>query len=301
MTETERTRKIRDVNAMIRALVEQETLEYPFWLGGIVTRCFVSDFGHVYFDLKDGDTSISCMLREEVRGTLDFTLTNNMDVSVFGAVRVYEKQARVQIEVEQIRLINGVKSDLDNPVLMQLQAQGLWPKTKKSLPATIRKIGLITSKHSEALHDFESTYRDEGGTASVKLIDVRLQSAPDIGAAINRFNREQQVDVIAVVRGGGRTAELATFNDLVIAKAICSSNIPVITGIGHQRDDTLADQVADFSAITPTAAASHLARIKASTSPITPSVRQPSSRLVLVFGSMTLLVLVGLLLFIFLR
>jgi exodeoxyribonuclease VII large subunit len=124
---------------------------------------------------------------------------------------------------------------------------------------------VITSKQSDALHDFEDTYRSENGTASVKLGDVRLQGQQairDISEAINRLNREKVVDVIAIIRGGGRDADLAIFDDIQIAEAICRSTIPLITGIGHQRDHTLADELADVKAITPTAAASHLARIK---------------------------------------
>lgn len=258
----ELNRKIRDVNAMIRALVEQETLEYPFWAGGVISSHSVSDYGHMYFTLNDGDYSIRCMLREERRGTLEFPIGNGIDVSVYGTIRVFEKRASVEIEVEQIRLNKGEKPSFDDTVLNQLKAQGLWPKPKKPLPPNINQIGLVTSKHSEALRDFEDTYRNEAGTARIKVIDVRLQASRDIANAIDRFNHEKQVDVIAIVRGGGRAAELSIFDDLAIAEAICRSNIPVITGIGHQRDDTVADQVADISTITPTAAASYLARAK---------------------------------------
>jgi exodeoxyribonuclease VII large subunit len=122
---------------------------------------------------------------------------------------------------------------------------------------------LITSKQSEAIHDFEDTYRKEGGTSSIRLIDARVQghqASREIADAINRLNRERDTDVIALIRGGGRVADLAIFNDYQIAEAICRSSIPVITGIGHQRDDTIADQVADIREITPTAVAIRLAR-----------------------------------------
>lgn len=145
----------------------------------------------------------------------------------------------------------------------QLAQKGLWPKTKRPLPKNIRKIGLVTSKQSDALHDFEDVYRSENGLASIKVADVRLQGqqAPgEIADAINRLNQDQSVDVIAIVRGGGRAAELAVFDELLIAEAICRSNIPIVTGIGHQRDNTLADQVADVTLITPSIAASHLAK-----------------------------------------
>jgi len=273
----ESKRSLRQTNALVRALVEQETLDYPFWVSGIVTRCFVSDFGHVYFDLTDEDYSINCMVRQPVRGTLNFTFSNGIEVEVFGTVRVYEKAAKIQIEVEQARHIETPKPVLDATVLEQLKAKGVWPRTKLPLPNTINHIGVVTSKQSQALHDFEDHYRREGGTASCKVIDVRLQGqqAPrEIADAINRFNREKQVEVIVITRGGGRASELTVFNDPLIVEAICRSAIPVITGIGHQRDDTLADQVADFSAITPTAAASYLAKQLRSL----PTPSQPASK-----------------------
>jgi len=280
----ESKRSLRQTNALVRALIEQETLDYPFWVGGVVTRCFVSNFGHVYFELVDEDYSINCMVREPVRGTLNFTFSNGIEVEVFGTVRVYEKAAKVQIEVEQARRIETPKPVLDTTILEQLKAKGVWPRTKLSLPNTITQIGIVTSKQSQALHDFEDHYRHEGGTASCKVIDVRLQGqqAPrEIADAINRFNREKQVEVIVITRGGGRASELTVFNDPLIVEAICRSTVPIITGIGHQRDDTLADQVADFSAITPTAAASYLAKKQALLP--TPTPPQPASNLTLVY------------------
>jgi len=262
---TEQKRTIRETNALIRALVEQETLGYPFWAGGLVTKYFISDFGHIYFDLSHDDHSINCMIREQVRGTLDFPIANGLEIEVFGMIRVYEKSAKVQIEVEKVRLVEGAQAAIDVNSLQELEKKGLWPRTKRNLPPDISKIGLVTSKQSEALHDFEDTYRSDGGKASIKVIDVRIQgqqAAREIAEGIERLNRDKDVDVIALVRGGGRAVELTVYNDLMIAEAICRSAIPVITGIGHQRDDTLADQVADISTITPTAAASRLARLK---------------------------------------
>jgi exodeoxyribonuclease VII large subunit len=269
------SRTIRDTNGLIRALVEQETLGYPFWVGGYVTPCFTSDFGHIYFDLTDDDYTISCMIREQVRGSLDFTISNGMDIQVFGTVRVYERQARIQIEVEKVQLSESTGVSPDPRILEQLETNGLWPKTKRVLPEKIQTIALVTSKQSDAIHDFEDTYRKEGGTARIKLLDVRIQGqqAPrEIAEAINRLNRDGEADVITVIRGGGRDADLATFNDFLIAEAICKSSIAVVTGIGHQRNETVADQVADVREITPTAAAIRLAR--QSLSPMSAEVKK---------------------------
>ncbi len=262
--DTDQHRRISQTNALVRALVEQETLEYPFWTEGFVTRCYTSHLGHVYFDLTDDEYTISCMLKGIVREKLDFTFSNGLEVAVYGALRVYEKKAQVQIDVEQARLIEKPPLTLNPSVQEALAKKGLWPRKKRPLPKIIRRIALITSKQSDALHDFEDTYRQENGTASIKLYDVRLQGqqAPQsISDAIRRANRENLADIIVLSRGGGRSGELSVFNDLLIAEAICRSSIPLLTGIGHQRDETLADQLADVSTITPTAAASTLAKL----------------------------------------
>jgi exodeoxyribonuclease VII large subunit len=270
-TETNR-RNIPGLNALIRSLVEQETLGHPFWVGGYVTHRFNSDAGHLYFRLTDEDYSIGCIIRAPVKNKLGFEISSGMDIEVYGCVRVYERKADIQIEVEQVRLIESQQKIVDTNLLNQLEKIGLWPHEKKPMPNVIRKIGLVTSKQSDALHDFEDTYRSEGGTAAVKLSDVRLQGdqAPQVIAdAIRRVGKSGDVDVIVLTRGGGRTADLAVFDSLLIAEAICRCTVPVITGIGHQRDHTLADEVADYKAITPTAVASYLARIKPPEQPMT--------------------------------
>lgn len=256
-------RSIPQTNALVRALIEQETLDHPFWVSGIVSRFYLSHLGHMYFDLVDDNYSISCMVREKLRGTLNFTITNSLEIDVYGTLRVFENKAQIQIEVEKARLIERPAFVMDATVQEQLAQKGLWPKTKRALPKNIRKIGLVTSKQSDALHDFEDVFRSENGQSAIKVADVRLQGqqAPgEIAEAIKRFNQDQSVDVITIVRGGGRAAELAVFDDLLIAEAICRSTIPVVTGIGHQRDNSLADQVADVALITPSIAASHLAK-----------------------------------------
>lgn len=256
-------RSINEVNRLVKALVEQETVGYPFWVGGYVSRHYVSDFGHQYFDINDGEYSINCFLRNTMRGSLDFEIANGLDIDVYGSLHVYERMARVQVEVEYALLVDDSRYVMDATVQEQLAQQGLWPPVKKPLPEIVTRLGIVTSRRSDALHDFEDTYLKERGTATRKVVDVLLegQQAPQqIAEAIQRLNRERQVEVIVVTRGGGRSADLAVFNDIRVAEAIARSEIPVVTGIGHQRDDTLADQVADLSTITPTAAALELAR-----------------------------------------
>src|SRR5437870_3837438 len=101
---SDEVRSIRETNAEIRALVERETLEEKFWIGGVVRQFYQSDRGHWYFMLEDDDHAIPCMVREPIRGTLGLNIANGMDIEVFGLIRVYEKEARLEFEVQKARL-----------------------------------------------------------------------------------------------------------------------------------------------------------------------------------------------------
>jgi exodeoxyribonuclease VII large subunit len=273
-------RTIRDTNGLIRALVEQDTLEFPRWVGGIVRRANVSDRGHLYFDLQDDDYSIPCFVHQNIVNGLSFSITSGMELDVFGVVRVYEPQARVQVDVEKVVLIERPAFTIDVSAKERLMQKGLWPPPRRTLPPVVRSITLITSQRSQALSDFRENYLHEGGQAKLNYVYVPLQGqeAPqEIADAIQGVSEAGQTDVIAIVRGGGRNRDLGVFNDYLIAEAICRSAIPVVTGIGHQQDSTFADQVADYSKGTPTAAAYFLAK-HGKEMPSTPSLQSPESK-----------------------
>lgn len=257
-------RTVKDTNAYIRAMVDSKTLDKSFLTSGIVSRHHISDLGHEYFQIGEKGYSIDCMVPESVRSNLNRSITNGSEVEVFGHIAVYEKLCRVQIMVEKINVFSKNPFHPDTETVAHLEQLGLWPPQHKSLPKNPSKIALITSKSSEGKQDFENTYREEQGKAAIQLYETFVQGerAPDqIAQAIERINREKNTDVIVIVRSGGRKTELAVFNNIKIVEAICRSNIPVITGIGHTQDDTFADQVADFAAITPTSAAVKLAKL----------------------------------------
>lgn len=140
-TETNK-RNIPSLNALVRSLVEQETLGHPFWVDGYVTRRFYSNSGHLYFDLVDENYSIGCMIRSSVKNNLGFEISNGMELEVYGCVRVYERKAEVQVDVEQVKLIKSQQTFVDTNLLNQLAQEGLWPREKKPMPKVIRKIGI---------------------------------------------------------------------------------------------------------------------------------------------------------------
>ncbi len=255
---------------MLRSILEAETLEHFFWVAGKIDRFYKSDLGHIYFDLVDGNSSIRCMLRERQSGDIDFDLKNNLDIEVYGDIRFFERRAEAQINVLKVRAVAA--STVNVSAVEVLRAEGLYPPQRKSAPYRIRRIGLITSRSSRAIGDFETTYQAAGQRAVlapltwqyVHLEGNRAQQSIIDGIAM--LDNNPDIDVIAIIRGGGRYENLAIFDDIDVLRAISRSQKYIVTGIGHQRDHTLSDDIADHVAATPTAAATYLADLCLSSS-----------------------------------
>jgi len=260
-----RQRSIGQVNRMIRSIVEAETLEQFFWVGGRIDRYFKSDLGHVYFDLVDDKTRIRCMMRVEQAGRLPLELRNHLDVEVYGDIRFYEDRAEAQINVTDLRLSDA--SVDATPAVDRLRAQGLYPPRKRTPPSRIRRIGTITSRGSRAIGDFEGAYQSAGERRVLAPVEWKYvilegkRAIPSIVDAIHAFDKSSAINLIAIIRGGGRSENLAVFDSFEIAEAVIQSKTYLVTGIGHHRDSTLADDVADFAASTPTAVAHYLAEL----------------------------------------
>lgn len=276
----EKRRSIAQVNRMIRSIVEFETLEHFFWVRGKIERYHQSDMGHIYFDLVDGKTRIRCMLPEHRTGHIPFELHNYIDVEVYGDVQVYEERASVQIQVLEARLIG--KATNARSVVDRLREEGLYPPAKKRQPSFIRRIGIITSRSSRAVGDFEDAYQSAGKRAVLAPViwqytmlegDRAIQSIVD---AILKLDKNSEIDAIAILRGGGRSEHLSVFGSIDIARAIIQSKTYIVTGIGHHKDATLADDVADYTAATPTAAAYYFAKICLEANDTAEKVKRPA-------------------------
>lgn len=253
--------------------------------------------GHTYFSISDEQHSIQCMLRNQHRDKAVYIVKNTM-IDVFGSISVYEKDAKLQFMVDDVRVVELDDSSLDFSVLEKLKQRGLYPKNRRDLPTVPEQIDLITSKHSEALSDFRHVYKEQKGKANIQVLDAHVQgefAARMIVERIQQSNRYKQADIIVLSRGGGRSDDLAVYNSFEVAEAICKSKIPVVTGIGHQRDETIADRVADQKTISPTDAAYKLARLsdssesepKVTSSPKT--TNQPSQNMIIVAIGLTIL------------
>ena len=263
MTESAHRRSITQVSRMLRSIIEAETLEHFFWVPGKIDRFYKSDLGHIYFDLVDGNSSIRCMLRERQSGDIDFDLKNHLDVEVYGDIHFYEVRAEAQINVLNVRAVAA--STVSDSAVEVLRAEGLYPPRRQSAPHRIQRIGIITSRSSRAIGDFETTYQAAGQRAVLapltwQYVHLEGNRAPQsIIDGITILDKNPDIDVITIIRGGGRYENLAVFDDIDVVRAIARSPKYMVTGIGHQRDHTLSDDVADHVAATPTAAATHLA------------------------------------------
>lgn len=262
-------RTIYDTNKYIQALVEKPNVvnDY-FWVGGVVNRVYKSKIGYTYFTIEDGQQSIDCVLSNQYRDKSVY-IQKNTFIDVYGAISIFQKQAKIQLNVTDIRLPELSDSQLDKSVLARLEEQNLYPVHRKDLPINPSNISIITSKNSEALRDFKYIYKQQKGGAKLELLDAYVQgelAVEQITRRIRDANHKKDTDIIILTRGGGNKQDLEIYNSYEIAEAICKSKIPIVTGIGHQRDETIADRVADQKTISPTDAAYKLAKLTVKTS-----------------------------------
>lgn len=216
--------------------------------------------GHLYFSLKDENAQIRCALFRFQHQRIDFTLEHGQQVIVQASVGLYEPRGDFQLIVQHIQLAGAGKLQIAFDALKKkLANKGWFDEThKKSLPAFPKKIGVITSSTAAALHDILKVLKKRMASVEIIIYPTLVQgelAANNIVRAIETANTRAECDVLILARGGGSLEDLWPFNEELVAHAIFHSKIPLITGIGHQTDFTIADFVADVRAPTPSAAA----------------------------------------------
>lgn len=242
--------------------------EFPdVWVEGEVSNFRAAQSGHLYFTLKDEKAQIRCVcFRDRVRG-LRFRPEDGLKVTVRGGISVYEARGEYQIYVSHIEPLGlGALQLAFEQLTKRLQAEGLFDaERKKPIPALPRRIGIVSSPQGAAIRDILRVLRRRFPNLHVLLFPVKVQgdgAAEEIVRAIRHFNRAELVDVMIVARGGGSLEDLWAFNEEIVARAIAASEIPIITGIGHETDTTIADFAADLRAPTPSAAAEIVVRTR---------------------------------------
>jgi exodeoxyribonuclease VII large subunit len=214
--------------------------------------------GHWYFNLKDSDAVISCTMWKGLNSFVFFTPQDGMKVIVSGRLTVYPPRGNYQIDVRSMKPAGAGELQAAFEALKQkLSGEGLFDEEhKKSIPEIPQKIGIVTAIDGAALKDMISVAKRRFPVLELIIAPARVQgsgAAEEIVAAINQLN-ETDADVIIIARGGGSIEDLWAFNEEIVARAIYTSQIPVISGVGHEIDFTIADFVADLRAPTPTAA-----------------------------------------------
>src|SRR5579884_2136608 len=252
---------VSQLSRYLKELLEVNDTLQDIWVQGEVSGCKVYPSGHCYFTLKDAEAQLHCVFFKYARLRSSAPeLRDGMAIAANGRISLYERDGKLQLYVDSIEpLGDGVLFLRFEQLKARLAAEGLFDiERKRPLPEFPSAIGIVTSPQAAALRDMLRVLRTRCPLAQVILSPTLVQGAEApaaIANALDLLNEYGDVDVIIVARGGGSIEELWAFNEEVVARAIARSRIPVISGVGHETDFTIADFVADYRASTPTAAA----------------------------------------------
>lgn len=252
---------VAQLNRYVKMMLEEDPHLTPVYVRGEISN-FVNHYksGHLYFSLKDETALVKAVMFRTYASRLKFKPENGMTVIVRARVSLYEKDGAYQLYVEDMQPDGIGALQLAYEQLKQrLEEEGLFdPARKKPLPAYPERVGVITSPTGAAVRDMLNILGRRFPLAKVVFMQVLVQGedAPaQLADALARMNRERSADVILIGRGGGSLEELWAFNTELVCRAVAASEIPVISGVGHETDFTLCDFSADLRAPTPSAAA----------------------------------------------
>ena len=252
---------VSQLNFFIKSLLEAEPRLRRVSVAGEISN-FVNHYktGHLYFSLKDETAAVKAVMFRSDASRLKFRPENGMAVLLIGRVAVYERDGVYQIYAEQmIPAGAGALAAAYEQLKKKLTAEGLFDAAKKRpLPEFPRSVGVITSRSGAAVRDIFNVLSRRWPLADVTLYPVLVQgagAAESGAAAIREANEKRCDDVLIVARGGGSTEDLWAFNEELLVRAVASSGIPTVSGVGHETDFTLCDFAADVRAPTPSAAA----------------------------------------------
>ena len=262
--------RIWTVGALCRAVADALDARFnPVEVRGEISGFSRAVSGHCYFSVKDATGQIRCAMFKRAEGMLDFSPKDGELVELRGRLGVYEARGDLQLVVESMRRAGqGALFEQFLRLKAQLESEGLFdPARKRDLPLMPRSIGVVTSLGAAAWHDVVTALQRRVPHIPVILAPAAVQGAGSAQALVQALNQlfaltaahnpqaSQPVDLILLVRGGGSMEDLWSFNDAQLARTIAASPVPIISGVGHETDFTMADFVADVRSPTPTAAA----------------------------------------------
>ena len=269
---------VRELAVYIHQLLEYDEVLADVWVEGEISNLARSSAGHVYFTLKEDQAQVSCALFRNAAVRLERLPANGEAVLAHGQVSFYEAGGRLQLYVDTVRPRGvGALFAQFQELKARLEAEGLFAaEQKRPLPPFPRRIGVVTSPTGAALRDILHILGRRYPLVEVVVAPTPVQgkeAAGQIAAALERL-QGRSVDLIIVARGGGSLEDLWPFNEEAVARAIRASRVPVVSGVGHETDFTIADFAADVRAPTPSGAAeiavpdraelgAHVARLRA--------------------------------------
>lgn len=251
---------VSELNRYIREVLEGNPFLANVWVKGEITNLKYHPSGHLYFGLKDHQAALRVVMFRSRASKLGFRLENGTAAVVRGYVGVYERDGQYQLYAEEVEPegLGALYLALEQ-LKEKLEREGLFdPRRKRALPSVPNRVALVTSPVGAAVNDMLTVLGRRWPMAEVVIVPVAVQgeTAPgQIAVALQQLSRIGAADVVIAGRGGGSPEELWAFNSEVVARAIAASTIPVVSAVGHEKDVTIADLVADRRAPTPSAAA----------------------------------------------
>ncbi len=273
--------KVHSVTEITQVIKRTLESSFPYIsVKGEITNLTRASSGHMYFSIKDENALLPCVwykhqqkdiafdkdtgeVYDKARPSLAKSIQQGMEILFSGSLNVYPPRGAYQFIIDTAEEVGkGNLHKAFEELKKKLFAEGLFDDIhKKELPKNPKKVAILTSAQGAVVHDFCRIARQYGLSSELRIYPIAVQgieSAPSIVSAINKVNSEKWAEVIVLIRGGGSLEDLFSFNEEIVARAIFDSSIPIITGIGHQVDISIADYVADKSAATPSHVVSHL-------------------------------------------
>ena len=252
---------ISELNQFARITLEKNI--GSLWISGEISNFSQPSSGHCYFSLKDNKAQVRCALFRSTFSKLKFKPQNGQQVIAYAQLSLYEARGDYQLIIYQMNLSGeGELQIAFEELKKRLLAAGLFDnKFKKPIPRFPKTIGVITSSTGAAIRDILTVLKNRFPSIPVIIYPTLVQgktAGPQIAKAIHISNQRQETNVLILARGGGSLEDLWAFNEEVVARAIFNSELPIVTGIGHEIDFTIADFVADLRGATPSAAAAQV-------------------------------------------
>jgi exodeoxyribonuclease VII large subunit len=251
---------VAEITEYLQALIKEDTLLSDFWISGEISNFYHHSSGHMYFTLKDKNSQLKTVMFKGYNSSLDFEPEEGMQVEARGSLDIYAQRGEYQFYAREMEKAGkGKLYEAFEKLKAKLDKEGLFAESKKKeIPLLAKKIGIVTSPTGAAVRDIISVMKRRSGNFSVLIVPAHVQgklAKGEITAGIKYLNSRDDIDLIIISRGGGSIEDLWPFNEEEVARAVYNSELPVISGVGHETDFTISDFVADLRAPTPSAAA----------------------------------------------